>query len=133
MDADLSAVELGFVVNLKVLREVLKGLKIEGCRWWISSDPEDAVESGFVSIGHGYPRCMDRLNTLHFHLPVIGNGGTNSRTDKLILVLEPSVITQVDPCLYVQDGRVLEAPIEDFVSFYGPLQRALLARLQAGN
>ena len=131
MDADLSAVELGFVVNLKVLREVLKDLNIDGSRWWIACDPIDAAETGFITIGHGYPRCIDRLNTLHFHLPVVGD--ECSKTDRLILIIDPSVITQVEPCLYLHNGRVLEAPIEDFVSFYEPIKRALLARLQAGS
>jgi hypothetical protein len=49
------------------------------------------------------------------------------------LMIDPSVITPEEPCHYLQNGRVLEDPVEDFVSFYGPIKRALLARLQAGN
>ena len=94
--------------------------------------PSRLLETGVITVGHGYPRCFDRLNTLHFHLPVVGNGGSNSRADRLILMLNPSVITPEEPCLYLANGRVLEAPIEDFISFYEPIKRAL-ARLQAGN
>ena len=131
--SDLEGVDIGIVVSLETFREVLRGLRVDGRRWWIASDPQDAVETGFITVGHGYPRCFDRLNTLHFHLPVIGNEVTNIRTDRLVLMIEPSVISQAEPCLYLANGRVLEDPIEDFVSFYGPLKRALLARLQVGN
>jgi hypothetical protein len=133
MNSDFSSVELGFVVSLQTLREVFKGLNIEGRRFWLASDPQDAAETGLITVGHGYPRCIDRLNTLHFHLPVVGNEGSNMRTDRLILMVDPSVITQEEPCLYLKDGRLLEDPVGDFVSFYGPIKRALLARLQAEN
>jgi hypothetical protein len=36
---DLDNVELGFAINLGTLREVLKGLSMNGRRWWIASDP----------------------------------------------------------------------------------------------
>jgi hypothetical protein len=91
----LSAVELGFLVSLKVLREVLKGLKIGASRYWVACDPLDAAESGFITIGHGCgcARCIDRLNALPCHLPVVGNGDLNKGTDGLIFVVDPSVIT----------------------------------------
>jgi hypothetical protein len=63
MYVDLDEVELGFVVNLKTLRDVLKTLSRDGKRWWIASDPHDAAANGFLSIGHGDPQCNDRLNT----------------------------------------------------------------------
>ena len=39
MDLNVDSIELGFVVNLETLREVLKGLSVNGRRWWIASDP----------------------------------------------------------------------------------------------
>jgi hypothetical protein len=133
MDVIFREVDIGFVVNLQTLREVLKGLNIDGKRWWIASDPQDAAENGFITVGHGYPRCLDRLNTLHFLVPVIGNEDLNVRTGRLSLIIDPSVITQEEPCLYLEDGRLLEDPVSDFVSFYVPIKRALMARLQAGS
>jgi hypothetical protein len=133
MCADFGSVDLGFVASLRTLREVFKGLNIGGRRYWLASDPEEAAETGFITIGHGYPRCIDRLNTLHFHLPVVCNESSALRTDRLILMVDPSVISQEEPCLYLKDGRLLEDPVGDFVSFYEPIKRALLARLQAGN
>jgi hypothetical protein len=47
MPADFSEVELGFVVDLRTLRETLKVLNIAGRRWWLSSDPQDAAETGY--------------------------------------------------------------------------------------
>jgi hypothetical protein len=50
---DFTEVELGWVIDLKTLREVLSSLTVDGRRWWISSDPAYAAETGFVSIGFG--------------------------------------------------------------------------------
>jgi|SRR5665213_798582 len=130
MCADMSEVEMGFVVSLGVLREVLRGLNIRGRRWWISSDPHDAAEDGYISVAHGTVGAYDRLNTLHFRVPVIGNEGTKF-TDRLILMFDPSTAIAVEPGYYLNDGHILEDPVEDLVSFYEPIERALLTRLQA--
>lgn len=55
---DFTEVELGFVVDLRTLKETLKSLSVNGRRWWIASDPQDAVEDGFISIGFGHPDCV---------------------------------------------------------------------------
>jgi hypothetical protein len=53
---------------------------------------------------------------------------------RLALIIDPSVIAQEEPCLYLEDGRLLEDPVSDFfVSFYMPIKRALMARLKAGS
>ena len=129
MCADMSEVEMGFVVSLGVLREVLRGLNIRGRRWWISSDPHDAAEDGYISVAHGTVGAYDRLNTLHFRVPVIGNERTKF-TDRLILMFDPSTTTAVEPGYYLHDGRILEDPVEDLASFYEPIEGALIARLQ---
>lgn len=133
MSVDLSELDLGFVVSLGTLREVLRSLNVDGRRWWISSDPHDAAESGFVSIGHGCQGCSDRLNTLHFRIPVVGNQSWKARTDRLILLLDPSTACAEDPGYYLDDGRVLEDPVEDLLCFYQPIERALTVRLQANS
>src|ERR1035438_3955124 len=63
---------IGLVVSLAMLREVLKGMNVDGRRWWISSDPHDAADAGYLTIAHGTKGCVDRLNTLHFRVPVNG-------------------------------------------------------------
>jgi hypothetical protein len=133
MDADFSEVEIGIVVNLQTLREVLKELSFDGMRWWIASDPHDSAETGFVTIGHGDPRCVDRLNTLYYRAPVVGNEKWKERTDRLIVMVDPSTANAEEPGYYLEDGRVVEDPLEDFISFYEPIERALIARLQTRN
>jgi hypothetical protein len=81
MEIDFDQVELGLVVNLTILREVLKSLSIDGKRWWIASDPQDALTTRSITIGHGDPRCTDRLNTLYFRIPVLGNETPRGGTD----------------------------------------------------
>jgi hypothetical protein len=43
MCADSSKLELGFMVSLGSLREVLKGVSIDGRRWRIDSDPQELM------------------------------------------------------------------------------------------
>ena len=131
MPADFSEVELGFVVDLRTLRETLKVLNIAGRRWWLSSDPQDAAETVYITVAHGTVGAYDRLNTLHFRVPVVGNDDSNGRTDRLILMIDPSTTTTAEePGFYLGDGHIMEDPAEDFYSFYEPIERALIARLQ---
>jgi hypothetical protein len=129
MYVDFSDVDLGLVVSLATLREVLKGINVSGRRWWISSDPHDATEDGFITIAHGTKGCIDRLNTLHFRVPVVGNADWRTRTDRLILMFEPSTTTPVERGFYLQNDRILEDPVEDLFRFLQPVERALIARL----
>jgi hypothetical protein len=133
MDTDLSELELGIVTSLQTLREVLKRLSIGGKRWWIASDPIDAVEDGYITIGHGDPECFDRLNTLYFRVPVVVSDFPPERTDRIVLLIEPTTATGEEPGFYLENSRMPEDPVEDFYEFYAPLERALIARLQARN
>jgi hypothetical protein len=133
MDVDFSEVEIGIVVNLQILREVLKGLNVRGRRFWIASDPHDSLETGSLTIGHGDPNCVDRLNTLYYCIPVVGNGGTNLRADQFIFMFEPSTATAEAPDYYLENGRLVQDSVEDFFRFYQPVERALSARLQTRN
>jgi hypothetical protein len=133
MGVDFNEVELGLLVNLKTLREVLKGLSIGGKRWWIASDPQDAVEDGAIFIGHGDARCVDRLNTLTFRVPVLNDETPRGGTDRIVVLLDPSTSSSKDPGYYIENGRVMQDPLEDFFCFYHPIKRALIARLQAGE
>jgi hypothetical protein len=133
MDFNLDEVDLGFVVNLETLREVLKSMSVNGRRWWIASDPVDAIDTHTVTIGHGDPGCKDRLNTLYFRVPVLNEEMPMAGTDKLTLMLDSSVVSAEQPGLYLEDGRVFKDSVEDLQSFYDPIQRALMAKLQSFN
>jgi hypothetical protein len=133
MEADFDEVDLGFVVSLGTLREVLKNLSLDGKRWWIASDPHDAVETGMITVGHGDPRCTDRLNTLYYRVPVVGNREWTARTDRLVLMFDPSTAIAEDPGYYIENGRIIQDSVEDFFCFYQPVERALIARLQTRN
>jgi hypothetical protein len=73
------------------------------------------------------------LNTLHFRIPVVGYGDWGGRVDRLILMIDPSTVTAEEPGFYLQDSSMIEDPVEDFYSFYQPMERALIARVQARN
>jgi hypothetical protein len=131
MDFSLDEVDLGFVVSLETLREVLKSMSVNGRKWWIASDPSDAIETHSVTIGHGDPGCHDRLNTLYFRVPVLNEETPMAGTDKLRLMLDSSVISAEQPGLYFEGGRVLQDSLADLEAFYDPIQRALLVKLQS--
>jgi hypothetical protein len=123
-------VEVGFVVNLGTLREVLKGLSINSRRWWVASDPSDALESHSVTVGYGDPGCVDLLNTLYFKVPVLSDEKPLAGTDRLILLLDCSVISAEQPGLYIEEGRVLEDPLADIEYFFIPIKQALIAMVR---
>jgi hypothetical protein len=129
--ADFDAVELGIVVNLGTLRKVLKQMSIDGRRWWIASDPQEATETGSITIGHGDPHCGDRLNTLYFRIPVVSHEISRAGTDRLVLLFDPSLVTAEGPGFYIESGRVTQDSLEDFICFYGPIKRALISWMQA--
>ena len=132
MHIDCSEVELGFVVNLKTLREVLKRLSIDGKRWWLAADPQDAAAIGYMTVGYGDPQCEDRLNTVYFRFPIVDDVPPKAPTDKLVLLIDPSTCKPEAPGFYLEeDGRVVQDSMEDFMGFYPPLKRALIGRLQA--
>jgi hypothetical protein len=130
MYVNCDELEVGLVVNLKILRETLRGLSINGRRWWIACDPHDAAARGYVSVGYGDPQCKDRLNTLYFRFPVVGDVTPKISADRLVLLIDPSTCTPEAPGFYLEDGRVVEDPLEDFLCFYPAIKRALITRLQ---
>jgi len=131
MDLDLDEIDLGFVVSLETLREVLRSMSINGRTWWIASDPRDAIGTHTITIGHGDPGCEDRLNTLYYRVPVLNDRMPMAGTDKLTLMLDGSVVSAEQPGIYFEDGIVLEDSLADLQSFFDPIQRALLAKLQS--
>lgn len=128
MMIDLDHVDIGFVVNLITLREVLANLSADGRRWWIASDPADALSQGTITIGHGDPGCVDRLNTLYYRVPVLNEEVPPAGAAHLVVVLHPSVVSPEQIGLYLEHGRVVQDAIEDAESFYFPIQRALARR-----
>lgn len=134
MCVNLSDVELGFAVDLRTLRQVLRGLSVDGRRWWVASEPSTAVEDGGLLVGHGDRHCLDRLNTAMFRVGVLNDEIPEAGPDRLVLLLEPSSISVEEPGLYLEKGIVCQDYVEDLMCFYRPIKQALIARLQsAGN
>jgi hypothetical protein len=133
MEIDFDGVELGLVVNLNTLREVLKTLSVDGRRWWIASDPCDALERGYITIGHGDPCCEDRLNTLYFRIPVLDHQPLMTGAAGLLFLFDPSTSCPENSGNYLENGRMVQDALEDFTSFYIPIKDALITRLQAGH
>jgi hypothetical protein len=127
---EIDDVDLGFVVNLSTLREALAELSVNGRRWWIASDPADVLSTGTITIGHGDPGCVDRLNTLYYRVPVLNEDVPRAGTGHLLVLLHPSVVSPEQIGLYLEHGRVVQDAIEDAESFYFPIQRALARRFR---
>jgi hypothetical protein len=131
MDIDLNEIELAVVVSLETLRGVLRNLSINGRRWWIASDPTDALESRFLTIGHGDPGCLERLNTLYYRVPILNVEKPYPGTEKLVLLLDSSVVLSEQPGLYLENGRLSEDGFTDLECFFLPIKRALIGMLRA--
>lgn len=132
MDTNLEEIDLGFVVNIATLRQVLKKMSVDGRRWWIASDPTDAIENHYAVVGYGDSGCLDRLNTLYYRVPILNEEAPFAGTEKLVLLLDSSVVTPEQPGLYMEGGRVLEDGFTDMECFFFPLKRALVAMLREG-
>ncbi len=127
---DYDGVDIGFAVSLGTLREVLEGLSVGGKRWWIACEASRALKMHALTIGHGDPGCSDRLNTLYFNVPVLNEQRPLAGTDGLILLLDSSVLSAVDPGLYMEAGRVLQDGFTDMECFFQPIRKALITKLQ---
>ncbi len=130
MQIKLNQIEVGFVVSLPVLREVLNNLSINGRRWWIASDPIDAITNRFLTLGHGDPNCQDRLNTLYYRIPVLHVDVPRVGVGNLVVLLESSLVVPEQRGLYRENGRVVEDEIEDIQCFLFPVLRALARRFE---
>jgi hypothetical protein len=130
MEVSLDEIELAFVANLATLREVLKKLSVNGKRWWIASDPADSLESRFLTIGHGDPGCVDRLNTLYYRVPILNEEKSVAGADKLVLLLDSSVVLPEQRGFYLEDGRVVNDDFADLEYFFFPIKRGLTEMLR---
>jgi len=131
MDLNLDNVDFGIVVSLETLRDVLQTMSMHGRKWWVASDPADAIATHTVTIGHGDPGCQDRLNTLYYRVPVLNDVPPLGGSEGLRLLLDSSVVTPEQPGLYFQKGKVSQDSIADLEAFFDPIQQALVARIQS--
>jgi hypothetical protein len=129
---DLDEVELGIVVNLQTLRDVLKTLSVDGHKWWIATDPSVAVEIGYISLAFGYPGCHDPLNTIYFRLPVLSESLPSTGTDRVAILFDAfNFFADHSRCDRGRDnGRDC---LEDFTAAFGPVKEALLRRMESGQ
>jgi hypothetical protein len=126
MDLNLDDIEIALVVNVEILRQVLKKLSSNGKRWWIACEPAYVLENGFLTVGYGDPGCVDRLNTVYYKLPLLNDDPPLGGPDKLVVVLDSSVVVPEQRGLYREGNRVLEDEIADIEDFFLPITRALV-------
>lgn len=129
-EIDLDDVDLGFVVNLQILKEVMKDLSVEGRNWWIASDPQDAGERGYISIGFGDAHCNNLSNTVYFQIPVIHSVAPRYQRPRLILLFDSAYVKPEVPGFYAENGVYRQDDLEDFQCFFRPIKKALISRMQ---
>ena len=126
MELILDDVEIAVVVNLETLRQVLKKMSRNGKKWWIACEPSYAQEGGFITIGYGDPGCVDRLNTLYYKVPVLNEDPPLGGLDKLVVLLDSSLVIPEQCGLYREGDRVLEDEFTDFQDFFTPILQAMV-------
>ena len=126
MEFNIDDVDIAVVVNVEILREVLKKLSANGKRWWIACEPAYTLESGSVTIGYGDPGCVELLNTVYYKLPILNQEMPLGGPDSLVVLVDSSVLVAEQAGLYREDDRVLEDPVADMEEFFMPIARALV-------
>lgn len=127
MEVNLEDVDLAAVVNVEILREVLNKMSAQhGRRWWIACEPQYALERGYITIGYGDPRCTDRLNTMYYRAPILNRERPIGGPDKLVVLLDSSVVAPEQGGLYREGDHVIEDEIADMEEFFIPICRALV-------
>jgi len=129
MAINLGEVDLAIAVNIGILREVFGKLSERGRIWWIACEPLYAFEKGYITIGFGDPGCVDRLNTVLYRVPILNTDRPVSGSDKLVVLLDASVILPEQPGLYREGYDVVRDELADIESFFIPLKRALIPML----
>jgi hypothetical protein len=128
--AELMEVELGLAVNLKTFREVLREVSIDGRNWWLASNVRDAVRDGFVRVGYRDLPGTELLNTIYFRIALFRGPVPSARRNQVFLMFNAWSCTCDQPGLYLEaDGAVNHDDMEDFVSFFSPLKKALIDRM----
>ena len=129
MELNLDDVDIAVVVNVEILRQVLKRLSSNGKKWWIACEPAYAVEAGFVTIGYGDPGCVDRLNTVYYKVPILNCDQPLGGPDRLVVLLDSSVVVAEQPGLYREGDCVLQDEVTDIEDFFMPITRVMVAIL----
>lgn len=125
-------VTIGLVISVEELRSVLRGLKVNGKRYWLASDPDSASEIGMITVGFGDRSCSDPLNRAFFRIPIVRESAEGS-PDRLMLLFDASVIEQEDRGYQLAEKQFIsESPI-DFGDFFCPLKSEPVKRLQSGE
>ena len=127
MEVNLDDIDLAIVVNIEILRQVLRKMSVnEQRRWWIACEPEYALERGYLTVAYGCRGCRDPLNTLLYRIPILNTDHPVGGRDRLVVLLDTSVITPEQPGLYHEGNRVVEDQIADMEEFLIPIRRALI-------
>lgn len=129
MDINLDEVDLAVAVNVEILREVLKKLSASGTTFWIACEPAYAFERGYLTIGHGCRGCTDRLNTVLYRVPILNRDQPLGGPDKLLVLIDPSVIIAEQPGLYRDGDGIALDELADLEDFLLPIRRALVSVL----
>lgn len=129
MDVNFGALEIGIVVNLRILREVLAELNAEGKRWWIASDPDDAIATKSITIGHGDQHCGDRYNTVFFRIPILNDQMPRAGSSQIVLLFEAANLFDEKRDCVRNGGGGLQDILEDFRAFFLPIHQKLLDKL----
>jgi hypothetical protein len=119
-------VNIAVVVNVEILREILKKLSVHGKKWWIACEPAYLMEAGFLTIGYGDSGCADRLNTVYYKLPILNQDRPLGGPDRLVVLLDSSVAVTEQCGLYRDGDRVLQDEVADMEDFLLPIMRALV-------
>jgi hypothetical protein len=124
---DYGDIEVALVVSIGALRRVLRTLHVQGREWWIASDPYDAKQIGWISLGWGNRHCTDPANVEHFRIPIL-DSAEDEAPGKLLVLFDASCIVSEDRHF----RSTLGSSVGGFEEFFTPVKAALVACLHCG-
>lgn len=131
---DFDEIDLGFAVSLMKFREALNTASTNGQQWFIATDPCEAVESRSLRVGYGDENSIELLSKIYFRLPVLSESLPRGGASRIVILLDASCCISDQPGFYVAgDGQIKHDFLQDFVSFFYPLKKALIDQMQTGD
>jgi hypothetical protein len=122
-----------FLVRLNDLRSLLAGVVYEDKRWWIDDPPifGHAARQLMITVNHSNPVPGQMTDELSFLVPVMVR--SEPPPNHLLVCFDPWLIQAEIEGLYWEVDTVKGDSIEDWFSFWGPLEVALSDYVRKGS
>jgi hypothetical protein len=139
----LDEIDLGFVVRLDVFKQIINGLNSKHNRWWISTEPLETIECGYLLIGHssaatrGQRDATDAVvceaEAVYFRIPVLNTQVPRGGSRHLLLLIHPFAIVPPKAEYFRENGGTLGDLMRNLHSCFPPIKAAMIRMLECAS